>query len=97
MSFKAKNTKNKVWKDWLDKNKHFLESCNLPEIILKSREHWEDFLLHGYLDHHEDENNFKFEDLSTKSQTNLLNFLQNELDSEEKESFIVFKFLSQNN
>lgn len=97
MSFKANNLENKVWKDWLRENKDFIERCNLPETILKSRSHWEDFLLHGYLDHHEDESNFNLENLSTELQTNLLDFLENELDVEEKESFIVFKLLSQTN
>jgi len=93
MSFKPKNNEKALWKDWLSEHKNALEKCNLPEIVLKSRNHWEDFLLHGFLDHHSETSNFSIDDLSQESQKNLLNFLQNELETEEKESYIVFKLL----
>ena len=93
MSYRSNNEKNRFWHKWLIQNREHLSGCGLPEIILNDESHWQDFLLHGYLDHHFDDNNFALENLSSEEQNNLLHFLEVELTEEEKQSAVVYKLL----
>ena len=93
MAFRSNNGKSHLWRKWLTQNRGKLSACGLPEIVLTDEEHWQDFLLHGYLDHHSDDSNFALENLSFEEQNNLLCFLEVELTEEEKLSAVVYKLL----
>ena len=89
MSYRRNNEKDLAWRNWLRRNEHVLNKCGLPEIVLRSEAHWWDFLMHGYLDHHEDSGNFTVDDLSRAGMTYLKEFLESELTAEEKSSAII--------
>ena len=93
MVCRSNNEKSRLWRKWLTQNQRQLSGCGLPEIVLTDENHWQDFLLHGYLDHHSDDSNFALENLSLQEQSNLLSFLEFELTEEEKQSAVVYKLL----
>ena len=93
MAYRSNNEKSRLWRNWLTQNREQLSSCVLPEIVLTDEDHWQDFLLRGYLDHHSDESNFALENLSSEEQNSLLSFLEVELTEEEKQSAVVYKLL----
>lgn len=93
MAYRSNNEKKRLWRKWLTQNREQLSTCGLPEIVSTDESHWQDFLLHGYLDHHSDNSNFALENLSSKEQNNLLRFLEVELTEEEKQSAVVYKLL----
>ena len=86
----------RTWRKWLAQNQNALFCCGLPEIVLTDESHWQDFLLHGYLDHHFDDSNFAVENLSPQKKSNLLQFLENELTEEDKQSAVTYKLLKTN-
>ena len=93
MAYRNPSEKALSWSRWLSQNQEKLFACGLPQIVLTNKNHWQDFLMHGYLDHHSDVSNFVLDNLSSKEKINLLGFLEVELTDEEKQSFIVYKLL----
>jgi hypothetical protein len=93
MAYRSKNEKNKSWRDWLLRHQGELAACRLPELVLKDEEHWWDFLMHGYLDHHEDPSRFSVDALSQTEKQMLYEFLEVELTGEEKKSALVMRQL----
>ena len=89
MSYRRTNEQELNWREWLRGNERSLSECGLPELVFSSEAHWWDFLMHGYLDHHEDQSNFIVEDLSLAEMKCLKAFLESELTSEERRSAIV--------
>ena len=89
MSYRRNHEIELRWREWLRRNKNVLNECGLPEIVLRSEAHWWDFLMHGYLDHHEDSSVFTVDDLSKSEMECLKEFLESELTTEEKSSAIV--------
>lgn len=50
-------------------------ASGLPEVVLRDREHWKDFLDHGILDHHEDSSRFDVDELTVRQKAALLRLL----------------------
>ena len=89
MSYRRDNEKDLAWREWLRQNENVLNECGLPEIVLRSESHWWDFLMHGYLDHHDDPSNFIVDALSKEEMKCLKRFLESELTPKEMESTLV--------
>ncbi len=52
------------WTTFVARNKNLIYAAGLPEPVTRSIDHWDDFLMHGYLDHHEDPHGFSVDQLS---------------------------------
>jgi len=52
------------WQRFLQRHATLLTQANLPELITESQDHWDDFLMHGHLDHHGDPSGFTVASLS---------------------------------
>ena len=64
MSLNERKTERRRWRAFRSQHRQaFLES-GLPLAICESREIFDDFLMHGYLDHHEDPRRFTVDELS---------------------------------
>ena len=68
---KEKFYNKKRWKLFVDENKEFFQNAGLPLSIIEDEEYWIDFLMHGYLDHHENPLRFNVKQLNEK-QYNIL-------------------------
>jgi hypothetical protein len=51
------------WDDFVEAQVGRFRKSGLPPAVIASRDHWEDFLSHGYLDRHEDPDDFTVEEL----------------------------------
>ncbi len=74
MSFrrsKQDSGRSRAWRHFLAENRELLARSGVPLRIHESMELWEDFLMHGFLDHHPDEPSFMLEEL-TPEQRELL-------------------------
>lgn len=60
------------WSTFVARNSKTIEAAGLPEVVTESIEHWDDFLMHGYLDHHPDPTEFDVNQLSTGQYTALV-------------------------
>jgi len=89
MSYRGNNQKALAWREWVRKNEAGLSECGLPEIVLKSESHWWDFLMHGYLDHHDDPSSFTVDHLSKEEMRSLKAFLEFTLSADEARSAII--------
>ena len=61
----------KQWERFVSDNLVLISKTGLPEIILYTEQHWTDFLMHGYLDHHDDPTQFKVDEMSKKEYESL--------------------------
>jgi hypothetical protein len=52
------------WRRFLEANASLLASTGLPESIYSSQEVFDDFLMHGCIDHHPDPTGFRLEQMS---------------------------------
>ena len=86
---KAIHEQARHWEQWRNEHRAALERTGLPELVLQDEEHWWDFLLHGYLDHHPDPLRFSVRQLSREQQCELRQFLHQILSPDEKASAIV--------
>jgi hypothetical protein len=53
------------WRQFVEQNSARLEASGLPLLIYQSQEMFLDFLIHGYIDHHEDPTRFSVMKLSS--------------------------------
>ena len=56
----------KEWEAFIAENQRLISEVGLPEIMLETERHWEDFLMHGYLDHHDDSTDFSVDELDKR-------------------------------
>ena len=54
----------RAWLAFIGRHAKLLTEAALPELITESQDHWDDFLMHGYLDHHADPSGFTVNCLS---------------------------------
>ena len=52
------------WSKFVARNKRFIEAAGLPQVVTESISTWDDFLMHGYLDHHDEPSRFTVDQLS---------------------------------
>ncbi|HKO96514.1 MAG TPA: hypothetical protein VJU86_05970 [Pyrinomonadaceae bacterium] len=57
------------------RNSRVVEAVGLPEAVTESLNHWDDFLMHGYLDHHDHPTRFIVDELSDEQYSALLQFV----------------------
>lgn len=55
---KAVATDANKWRDFLERHRDLVITSGLPSSVISTREIFEDLLMHGYLDHHEDPSSF---------------------------------------
>jgi hypothetical protein len=60
------------WQRFLHSNHDALERTGVPLSIYESREMFEDLLMHGYIDHHEDLSHFAVRELSEEQRSLLV-------------------------
>jgi hypothetical protein len=89
MSYRQNNKRSLAWREWLRENEDALNECHLPDIVLSSEAHWWDFLMHGYLDHHDDPSGFVVDNLSPGEMRCLKRLLESKLTGEEKQSALI--------
>jgi hypothetical protein len=66
MSFrrsKQRALESRRWKQFVEQNSARLEASGLPLLIYQSQEMFDDFLMNGFIDHHEDPSRFSAEQL----------------------------------
>jgi hypothetical protein len=63
------------WSTFVARNRSAVETVGLPQVVTESIDHWDDFLMHGYLDHHDDPTGFTVDQLSEEQYTALLQFV----------------------
>ncbi len=67
MSFrrsKAAARESRAWRDFLQANAALLQASGIPISLYESRELFDDLLMHGHIDHHEDATHFAVDQLS---------------------------------
>ena len=64
MSFRRDSDKARRWNRFLDANRGLVIAAGLMDPHTETEERFADFLMHGYLDHHEDTTEFTVDDLS---------------------------------
>ena len=62
---------NKKWEKFCNKNKTLMNNTGLPSIYLDNRNLFDDFLMHGYIDHHDDPIRFTDEQMTDEQISNL--------------------------
>ena len=63
------------WSTFVARNRRVVEAVGLPQVVTESINHRDDFLVHGYLDHHDDPTGFTVDQLSEERYTALLQFV----------------------
>src|SRR6266498_178096 len=64
------------WATFVERNGSVVEAAGLPLVVMKAINHWDDFLTHGYLDHHLDQTGFKVDQLSDEQYAALLQLVE---------------------
>jgi hypothetical protein len=57
----------RAWKRFVQSNREQLERTGLPCSFYESHDMWDDFLMHGYIDHHDDASGFTVHRMSEES------------------------------
>ena len=73
---KQKAEAKRAWATFLEGNKELIFAAGLPELVTESVEHWDDFLMHGFLDHHEDPSRFSVDQLSERQYGSFLQLVE---------------------
>ena len=64
------------WSTFVARNNRVIEAAGLPQAVTESIDHWDDLLMHGYLDHHDDPTGFTTEQLSDEQYAALLQLVE---------------------
>lgn len=62
---KASISESRAYQDFFLANEKLIESSGVPISLCERRELFDDLLMHGYIDHHDDPTHFSVEQLST--------------------------------
>jgi hypothetical protein len=79
MGYRRSNEKVRAARDWnsfVAKNIETIRTAGLPELVTTSIRHWDEFLIHGYLDHHEDPSRFTVDELSEEEYSALVKLVE---------------------
>ena len=52
------------WRAFVVAQASLVRAAGLPEAVMASQARWDDFLMHGYLDHHDDPGGFSVAELN---------------------------------
>jgi hypothetical protein len=71
---KSKNNvhEKKLWDEFIDENKKLILSTGLPLAYIEQKEMFLDFLMHGYIDHHEDEHSIALDEMNNEQKKRLI-------------------------
>ncbi len=69
------------WATFATLNHSVIEAAGLPQVEIESINHWDDFLMHGCLDHHDDATGFTVDQLSNIQNAALVQFVDSYFDS----------------
>jgi hypothetical protein len=75
MSFRRSKTaarESRAWRSFVQANAGLLQASGLPISLYQSRELFDDLLMHGYIDHHDDPTRFIVGQLSAGQQEALV-------------------------
>jgi hypothetical protein len=75
MSFRRSKTaaqEARAWRDFLQANAALLQASGVPISLYESRELFDDLLMHGYIDHHDDSTHFFVGGLSAEQREALV-------------------------
>ena len=64
------------WSTFVARNGRVIEAAGLPHAAMESIDKWDDFLMHGYLDHHHDPSGFTVDQLSDEQYGVLLQLVE---------------------
>ena len=64
------------WTAFVAANLERLQVAGLPLLAIESVEHWDDLLMHGHFDHHEDPSHFEIESLTDPQYTMLVDLVE---------------------
>jgi hypothetical protein len=64
------------WSAFVTSNTRAIEAAGLPEIVTESIAHWDDFLSHGFIDHHYDPSRFTVDQLSNEQYAALVQLVE---------------------
>jgi hypothetical protein len=63
------------WSKFVARNMSVVEEAGLPPVVTESIKLWDDFLIHGYIDHHRYPTDFSVDQLTDEQYTALLQFV----------------------
>ena len=75
MSFRRSKTaavEARAWREFREANAAILQASGVPASLYESRELFDDLLMHGYIDHHEDPTHFFVGQLSPSQRESLI-------------------------
>ena len=78
MGFRRKKsdvTRQRQWKNFLTSNQIIIEQAGLPETVTETLDRFLDFLMHGYIDHHDDPEKFTVNHLDDNEYGELMELL----------------------
>jgi hypothetical protein len=64
------------WRAFVAHNQTLIDAAGLPLIVTESVDHWDDFLIHGYLDHHDDPTGFVVNQLNERQYRALVRLIE---------------------
>jgi len=59
------------WEDFIDANRRLFEQSGIPQAVYQSQEWFDDFLMHGYIDHHPYPTDFTVDSLNPRETATL--------------------------
>ena len=67
MSFRKKNNyaEKKRWQSFCAQHANLIDSLHFPSAVIEKQECFEDLLMHGYLDHHDDPTRFTIDEFDS--------------------------------
>src|SRR5262245_56832782 len=69
------------WRAFVARNQALVDVAGLPLIVIESADHWEDFVMHGILDHHDDPTNFSVDRINERQYNALIQLVERYFDS----------------
>lgn len=76
MSFRNNSKSRYEWSRFIEAQQCLIAQTGLPEPYYLSQDYFEDFLMHGYIDHHEDPNAFTIEAMSEAQRGSLIKLVR---------------------
>jgi hypothetical protein len=64
------------WSAFVAHNQTVIEAAGLPQMVTESIDHFDDFLMHGYFDHHDDPTACTVDQLSDEQYSALLQLVE---------------------
>jgi len=76
-----KTAATRTWQSFVTSNAPLFEAAAIPPVVHSSIDHFDDFLSHGHLDHHEDPSNFRVDSLDARQYEALVMLTESYFDA----------------